>query len=244
MHRNLNTYLNKKNFPVYQSLINAGGNITLDDSRKDNFWSIGIDRYNTANSTIFLGKRKNDVNAFTHELLHHVLVLIGQNQQVENLYTLVDTLNSTFPTNRIRTVFDFSLVILIDTSIQHGRMLPVYLNDRFKRDRFVYDYYKKPKRFSYKTEIQSIVVGNIIDSDLMRKYLRLYFIGKYNPHPSIKKVMLNRIISPLKNYFPDLVDILDDHCLRWDTNPILLNNDFLTSLTLSIETWRVANNFI
>jgi len=78
MYRNLNTYLNKKSFPAYQSLINAGGNITLDDSRKDDFWSIGIDRYNTSNSMIYLGKRKNDVNAFTHELLHHVLVLIGQ----------------------------------------------------------------------------------------------------------------------------------------------------------------------
>ena len=244
MDRSIIRFLCKKNASLYRDITDTERKITIDDCSNDKEWKIGIQR-DKSSAVIYTGKQKDDLNAFTHELLHYKLVIDG-NEQVDVLYDdYVFYSKNAFQTDLLPSIFNKELTNLIDTSIQHGRMLQWYLNHGFDRNRFVYDYYRMPERIKYGEKFRSLITGNVIDKQLFYDLLySTFFVYRYNPNSHIKTLMLNKCISPIRFLYPDLIDSFENLCKEWDDNLIEFNYTFLQRLIADIDAWRDNHGYI
>lgn len=201
-----------------------------------NYWSINVEK--TANcATIFAGKKTNDINAFTHELLHILQEINGQYSHL-TLPTLVGLSNSPF-----KYIFTSELVTHINNVILHERMINDYLIKGFPRNKFVYDYYYKPKKISKNPKEYKLTKQNIIIQNKLIQFLNIYFTYRFHPNNQVKNYYKTVIVDKYSVLHSDLIMGIDSICINWENKTINLNNQFFDQLLSCLDYWKSNNRY-
>jgi hypothetical protein len=243
MNEKLNININQLTDSRNQSIINniiINNNISVSVYRLKPFglpyWSVNYDAAG-ANAEIFAGK-KIDINAFTHELLHIIEEINGQHSH-QTLPTLVQLNSSPFV-----CILSSNLITHINNVILHERMLPAYLKAGFKKNKFIHDYYNKPKFSQFNKLYFKLENNNQISRVNLPYFLYLFFTYRFHPNRFIKKWYDDTIISKYHNFYPDLVNDLETICNSWTSQTISNNALFFSNLLNTLDSWKTRNNYI
>lgn len=234
-----NNLIDSRNQALFNKIINLENikvNVYRDLKKGLPYWSINFDiQRDIAN--IFAGKRINDINAFTHELLHIIQEKNG-NHSHQTLPILVGLNSSPF-----RVIFATELTTHINNVILHHRMLPDYLKLGFPRNKFVFDYYRRIKLKYYKHLKFNLTKDSKIDRIALSLFLQFYFAYRFHPNRFVKLYYNRTIINKYKTIHSDLVNSLENLCDDWDNNTLKLNIDFFNGLIRELENWKKSNNY-
>lgn len=168
-------------------------------------------------STIYVPESLISAEAFTHELLHIFLrskkIFIGSR------------LKRKLPKcNELSGIFTETLLTHISNCLDHIKMLPLYLNLGYERDKFISDYHK------YKCPIQDLELLQTAMVDVQSNncqltefYLEKYFAIKACPNPAFDYTSQLKILEKLdKKLFyinERLISKWSSMSIYHDTNP-------------------------
>lgn len=198
------------------------------------YWSMTYEPMRQT-ADIFAGTKLDDINAFTHELLHIIQETNG-NQSHKTLSTYIYLQPSPF-----RSCFTNKLVTHINNVILHNRILPDYLSMGFPRNKFVYDYYVKPQ-LKIASEHIRLINENKINMGALPIFIELFFTYRFHPNFCVRmhyKLIIWRNFSKQKT----LQLILNNLCKDWKTSRISTNTDFFNKLLSELDTWKARNNY-
>jgi len=201
-----------------------------------NYWSINVDIHGKS-ATIYAGKKTDDINGFTHELLHIIQEINGQFSHL-TLPTLIAMSKSPF-----RFIMTGELVGHINNVILHDRMINDYISQGFPKNKFVYDYYYKPKKTS--TKKKDYVLTNLqkIDRNRLMQFLNLFFSYRFHPNESLKQYYFSEIINKYNLTNSQLITDLELLSSNWENQTIVKNNHFFYNLLTCLDNWKLINNY-
>lgn len=221
--------IDSRNRELLAKLNNEKIQINVYESNSEPYWSM---KYNSFARTadIFTGKDVNDINSFTHELLH--IVQEVQGQSAFKILTVIMLSDSPF----IPMFNVDELAEKINNTILHSRMLGDYVAMGFPRDKFIMNYYSKKDEKYFEEHYYELVTANQINLNKLAGFLILYLTSRLHPNIEIKEYQLRLIDSHYSSYI-NLVTSLDSLCEEWENRTIELNSDFFSHLISRLSDW-------
>ncbi len=128
MKKEYRSLIDKWNEDLWRTL-NAHFHITLKPSPETSY----ITNYSPEGITIFIDNTNMDPAPFTHELLHLYL-------KYKEVSILNDFTERTQNDNELLYLFSQTEINQISNSLEHFKMLPMFLTRNFKREPFITDY--------------------------------------------------------------------------------------------------------
>lgn len=185
---------------------------------------------------IYAGKKINDENGFTHELLH---VIEEKNHFPHGILSQLISLSESV----FKIIFNDFIVSHINNVILHYRMYPKYIELGFKANKFVFDYYKKPRIIKKLIGKFSLTHKSKVRIDVLQHFLSNYFAHRFHTNKYITKYYEKNFM-----YLYDIVDKqllidLEDLCDKWKNKTILKNEDFFKYLLVILDSWKNRNNY-
>lgn len=232
----LDKLLDKRNITLYED-ITKGCGITVSVSRDvENgleYWSMTYEP-TSKEAEVYAGKDINDINAFTHELLHVIQEENGQESH-KTLPVHVSIIDS--PS---RFLFDNGMIIRINNVILHHRMLPDYIKLGFPINKFVYDFYQMAE--VDESGDFELIAENKVKRENLSQLLELILCYRFHPNGKIKLKSQEYINNKYYARYPDLIDTINELCNNWEEELIKSNIDFFKSLLQRLDNWKSLNN--
>lgn len=229
--------IDKRNTALWKSMNNMY-NIDFQNSYEPNFQLYLLKK----NAIIYIPSENANAGGFTHELLHMKLhslgVLTGPAIRVhikkkKNL--------SKYLTKNLQDH--------LSNSLEHIKMLPIFLDMGFDIEHFISDYHKNKADSIYIDNIiQKLKIKDSYNADIFDSYVGRYFAIVACPN---KNFHYGEALTKLKELSPDLYDVLNRFTEKW-TDLNLLDSEIDLSLyktTLwnfldELEHWTENKNFI
>lgn len=198
--------------------------------------------YSKSNSVTFFVPTDNYcTDSFTHELLH---VYIRLKEVYIGSY-LILRINSSKVLQRI---FNIRLLEHVSNCLDHIKMLPVYLEMGFRRDKFLLDFYVYKCTDSELANIKRYYKnGKRFNSQAVEIFIGKFFAVKADPNDSYDYLSC---LTELQKIDEKLYKVLDDFVVCWmncdlDTNDIFNNyHDLVDKLYEGLKAWMSNKEFM
>jgi hypothetical protein len=234
----LNKFLNTNTRPLCDYIINSGYTITVvpDHILWIKHWRIVIEGLN---ATIYTHPTKDEVACFAHEILHIEDILLGETNHID----LCNQIK--YRNEEMKSVFvEQDVIDNITNSLSHTRGLQRFENLNFRRDQFLGDWYKKYRIPELDLRLRRMIINNRINIPDLRMVLIWFIAYRFIPPPSYSKSFYNKTLyQKIRKTHPELYSIIQTQCVNWESKLHLHNIDFITSLIVDLEAWKIKHNF-
>jgi len=234
----LDKLIDTRNESLYCDITKTRG-ITIDLVRDyengSEHWSMTYDPQ-WKKAIFYAGVDINDINAFTHEMLH---VIQEEEGQESFLVLPVHILMLPSPSKHL---FNKTFILQINNVILHYRMIPEYLNLGFSIEKFIYDYDKLPSLEEFiNTEL---LEGNKIKRNVLGNLLTLRICYRFHPNEEIKMQCQNMINDIYFDSHHELLKRVDNVCRDWEEGKTKKNINCFESLLNELDLWKADNQLI
>jgi hypothetical protein len=201
-----------------------------------NYWSVDIDIHEKT-AIIYAGKKTDDKNGFTHELLHIIEEIHGQFSH-KMLPTFIGVSTSSF-----RCIMTPYMINHINNNILHDRMITQFIASNFKKNKFIFDYYNKPKKISCKKKDYQLTELGKINYNKLEQFLLTYFGYRFHPNSEVKEYYRKAIIRRYQSENIQLVNGLESISTKWENKTITQNNEFFNHLLECLDNWKTNTKY-
>ncbi|SDS35086.1 hypothetical protein SAMN04488552_2896 [Christiangramia echinicola] len=225
--------LDKRNLEMWNYVL-KNYKIQLKKSSEDNY----ITRYSNDSVTICINEENIHPAPFTHELLH-IYLKVKKNFIASELSDKIEE----YP--QLYFLFSHSLKNHIGNCLEHGKILPLFLNMGFKKEDFVSDY---DEIILTKEEVDNLKLDFLKDNIYSRQAVDIY-IGKYFSMKSNSNEQYDYQdhLKAFENLEPSLFHILNDFWISWSQFNIETTDSyrgFLESFLGKLDLWMGRNTVI
>lgn len=230
----ISQFIDERNKIIYEE-IKSKININFSLTEKEEYACYSEGK----NATIYISKNNISIEAFTHELLHLYL-------RIKEVYAGGCLKRMVNGSSELNSLFDNELLDHFSNSIDHIKMLPIYLELGFEKKKFISDY-AKPKCTQNEINVLQIYSSSLqkLKPDFFKLFTGKYFAMKACPNDKhdYTKYYLN--LSDLDSI---LLQNLEKFYNEWNSFNIYSNNildksyhEIVTDLILSFKVWDIAN---
>jgi len=222
---------NGKNKRIIRYILSNGWVINL---FKDSLSTVdNWEFYSSGNSAeIKVGKDDENICSLTHELLHCVMEIKGQNTPTY-IHTMLYYLTTSFST----FTRNLDPIAKIHNFLMHYRMLPLYLKLKLPRRQFITDYNRIPIAPPGYT-VNELLIGNLIQEPSLVLFVIDYFSWQFHPNYKIRRYYWRKFLKPYSVDHGYLVKKLDNLSQQWKNKSISNNATFFTRLISVLEEWK------
>jgi hypothetical protein len=200
---NVNDFINSRNGALWTTLNNRNA-ITLEHS-PDNTYGC-FTKNGTA--TIYIPDGGECRDSFTHELLHVYFHYEGMNigKCLKMSFLCEETLTS---------IYSDELLDHISNCLEHQKMLPIYLNMGFNREKFLSDYSIPICDVTFVKSLGQLLAPEISYwPTIANVYIGKFFAVKASPNDSID---YSECLTAFQEAEPRLFTILNTFWTAWDS---------------------------
>lgn len=177
--------------------------ITIVYSETDEYGNFPINN----KSTISVAKNNLNPDSFTHELLHIYM-------RLHEIYIGGGITNIISSSNIMSLIFSENLLDHFGNSLDHIKMLPIYLAMGFNKEKFLHDYYEqKCTNEDISLMKKNYKIGKIYNSQAIDYYIGKYLAIMADPNDSFNYLPY---LQKLKKIDSNLYLVLDKLIKDWN----------------------------
>jgi len=191
--------------------------------------------------TFFVPVKDYSPDSFTHELLHVYI-------RLKEVYIGSNLIRRISANNVLQKIFNEKLLEHISNCLDHMKMLPIYLQMGFEKERFILDFHSNK---CTDIEIQNIEryykIGNSYHGKAIETFIGKFFAVTADPNTNLN---YNECLSKLKKIDEKLFAILQNFTNSWKSYDLDVNDifnsyrDLVDKFYEDLNAWMTNKHFL